>query len=250
MTTTQKEAIQSDITQLENAVNKLNERIITQNKQMERATKVTISSQNDLQGLQNQIQENAGDLDTLKVRLKKIEEISAEISNRYNAKITASEQYIAKLQRDVARLELLVPTETVQQPTTSPKKNVPNIKTAKDVEKILKKQYEKGNFRELIQQATNIMQYTNSNVDMIKIALELRGEAKFQIGDYRGAALDLSNYIEKYPNSERQARAFLLLGDSYVYLKNEAAAMSYYNDCMKTYINTPEGIACAGRIKK
>lgn len=249
VTTTQKEAMEGDIRHLENELNKLNERVGTQNKQMERATKVTISSQNDLQALQSQIQENAGDVDTLKLRLKKIEEISAQSSDRYNAKITANEQYITKLQRDVARLELLTPRETTNQ-ATPPKKNSPNLKTAKDVEKFLKKQYEKGNFKELIQNATNIMESTNSNVDMIKIALEFRGEGKFQLGDYRGAAIDLSNYIEKYPNGEKQARAFLLAGDSYVYLRNEVAAMSYYNDCMKTYINTPEGNACESRLKK
>jgi TolA-binding protein len=55
---------------------------------------------------------------------------------------------------------------------------------------------------------------------MIQIALEYRAESKFRLQDYKGAAIDFSNYIDFYPSAKKYPRALLLAGDSYVYLKN------------------------------
>lgn len=259
VTPAQKEAMQANINELEESVNKLREKIAAQLKQMDHTTRTTLSSQSELQNMQNQLQDNLGEIDALKTRIKKIEEISSTNWERYTAQISANEHTIIKLERQVARLELNATESShalaasASNPSTrnsSANSATNKFKTTKDVSKFLKKEYEKGNFKTVIQQSTAILQSAQSTSDMLAAALEFRAEAKFQLADYRGTVIDLTNYLEQYPHAEKSARALLLLGDSYVYLKNQSVAVSYYNDCIKMYGSTTEGSACSARISK
>lgn len=274
----QGDAMKQDINQLEYSVNQLREKLNTQLNQTERNTRSTLSSQSELQNFQRQLGENLGDIDALKLRVKKIEEVNSATTEQYAEQVRKNEQSITKLEQQVARLELTVaslsesikgsaPKKTTppatppsKAPTPSPSKapasgdkaqNTPlGAKTSADLLNVFKKEYEKGHFQELVQKTSSIIEQKQFGADMRALALEFRGEAKFRLNDYRGSALDLANYVEQYPTADRVSHALLLLGDSYVYLKKQDVASSYYHDCAKRYPDTSEGSACLARVEK
>lgn len=272
VTQSQGDAMKKDISELDYSLNRLREKVNAQLNQTERNTKTALSSQSELQSLQRQLGENAGDIDALKLRLKKIEETTSATIDQYLAQIQQNEKTLTKLERQVANLELAMgnltessngksaikktPTSNTSSPSNSSspaaaKQKLPlGAKTSAELLKIFTKDYEKGLFKELAEKTTTVIQHAQSTADMRALALEFRGEAKFNLKDYRGAALDLANYVEQNPQADRGARAFLLLGDSYVYLKKQDIARSYYRDCVQLFPNTSESQACLARAEK
>ena len=149
------------------------------------------------------------------------------------------------MQKQIARLQLA--TSSRFSYTRKGKLN-PKLKNLVEINKTLKSLLDSGNFKAAIDTATMVLLAHEATDEMLAAALEFRGEARFQLQDYRGAASDLAGVTEVFVNAPRKARALLLTGDSYVYLKNNAIALLYYQDCVKEFPNTPEGKASAGRL--
>jgi tetratricopeptide (TPR) repeat protein len=119
-----------------------------------------------------------------------------------------------------------------------------------DITKSLKSAFDQGNYKQTLELSNTVIHAIETTDDMMQLALEYRAESKFKLRDYKGAAIDLSNYIELFPNTNKYPLALLLAGDSYVYLKNNSMAKSYYQECAKSYSNLAEGKAAAGRLAK
>jgi len=250
VTTAQKEAMQRDIDYLEQETNNLRKHLNAQSKQTIQNTRTTLTSQTEVERLESHIAENSGDVDMLKAKVQNIEENSSSKLERYRASIDMHEKEIEKLQKHIALLEAKNPNvEKKVYPSEKLQKAFQPKKLA-DVESVLKRDYERSWFKNVILKSSMVIQASQSSTEMKESALEFRGEAKFKLSDYSGAVIDLTHFIESYPKAKKRARALLLLGDSYVFLKKNAAAKSYYSECAQTYKNSPEGKVCLDRKEK
>lgn len=246
MTSSKQEQLESRINQLQDQVNQLSTS----------HSKSDLASKNELDDLKNQIQLTQGNVDELNNRLKKIEQssgsstsLTSTTTTPVNSEATPTSENMESndtLKRQAARMQLANDAHAHSNRTG---KLPANIKNAAEAEKALKSEYANGNFKRVEQISTSILNAKNATDSMLATALEYRGEAKFQQHNYKGAAMDLSSFIEKYPSSRRYPRALLLAGDSFVYLKKNDAAMSYYEECAKRYSTHAEGKAAAKRLE-
>lgn len=248
MTSSRQDQLQVSIDKLQEQVSKIKNQLSSKDQQINNTTQTAIASQNEAQNLKDQLQLTQGAVDELKNRLKKIEENAGANSNASTANvvnISNNADSISTLQKQIARLELM----TGARLTYSRKGKLPaKVKNIADLNKLLKSNFDDGNFKQVIDLTTNILSAHDATDQMLSSALEYRGEAKFQLTDYKGAAIDLANVVDIYPNIPRKARALLLLGDSYVYLKNNSIALLYYQDCAKNYAASAEGKAAVSRL--
>lgn len=248
MTSSRQDQLQWSIDKLQEQVAKIQNQLSSKDQQINNTTQTAIASQNEAQSLHDQLQLTQGAIDEIRNRLKKIEEnsgsnTSAAASNVVN--ITNNTDVIATLQKQVARLELRL-NANLNYPRKG--KMPAKIKNNTDLDKSLKTSFDNGNFKQVIDLATSILTAHDATDHMLATALEYRGEAKFQMQDYKGAASDLATLTEVFQNPPRKARALLIAGDSYVYLKNDVIAQLYYQDCVKSFATTPEGKAAASRL--
>ena len=250
VTPAQRAAMQRDINYLDQELSTLQNRMNAQSKQTEQNLKTSLSSQSEVQQLQAEIAENAGEIDSLKKELNKIAEIGSESAERYRASLQIHSKEIEELQKKVAYFDTTYhPTEKKVYPAQKIKDSF-KPKNAADVNRTLKRDYEKGWFKTVVLKSSMVIQSPESKADMIETAIEFRGEAKYKLSDYSAAIVDFTNYLENYPQGSKRSRALLLLGDSYVFLKKSAVAKSYYTECAKLYGKSFEGKACTARLEK
>ncbi|MES2614928.1 MAG: hypothetical protein V4591_05895 [Bdellovibrionota bacterium] len=248
MTSSKQEQLQSSIDKMQDEISKIQTQLSTKDQQINNTTQTALASQNEAQNLRDQLQLTQGAVDEVKNRLKKIEENAGTTSQSNSADVvnlsnnTAS---FATLQKQIARLELMSNSRL----SYARKGKMPaKIKTVTDLNKTLKIHFENANFNEIVTLTTNILTAHDATDQMLAVALEYRGEARFQLQEYKGAATDLAGVTELFPNVPRKARALLLAGDSYVYLKNNPIALLYYDECARNFASTAEGKAAAARL--
>ncbi len=246
ITSSRQDQLQSSISQLQGQVFQLQEQLSKRDQQITNTTQTALSSQSDLESLQTQLQLTQGSVDELKSKIKRIEENSGGNTSEQNViSLNNQTDSLSQIQRQLARIELAANSKI-----GAIRKGVLPQKLHKlvDINKSLKSSFEQGNFKQTIEMSSSVINATDANYAMLQSAIEYRAESKFKMQDYKGAAIDFSNYIELYPNGQKYARALLLAGDSYVYLKNNIIAKSYYQECAKSFPNIPEGKAAAGRL--
>ncbi len=248
ITSERQDQLQKNIDKVQSQLNKIQNNV----QQLSNSEQNLNASQIDLQSLKDQLQLTQGDLLELKNRIKHIEETAGAGSTTVAPDVVnlnhTNNSDISSLQKRLSRVELLL-NDNLFSNTRKGKLPV-KIKNQTVLEDSLKTWLDSGDFKKVILISTQVLNAQDASQSMLGIALEYRGEAKFQMKDYRGAALDLGLYAEKFPKQSRSARALLLTGDSYVYLKNSAAAKFYYQECAKNYGSTAEGKAAADRLGK
>ncbi len=247
MTSSRQDQLQHSIDGLEEKVNKLQGQLAAKDQQINNTTQTALSSQNDVQSLHDQLQLTQGAISELKNKIKTIEQTAGTESSPVAPGVVniSSRPDVSGLQKQIARLELLQNAGL----GWSRKGKMPvKIKNETVLADTLKTQLDNGDFKKAIDLSTMVLTAQSATDSMLAVALDFRGEAKFQLQDYRGAALDLSLVTSRFPTHPRQARALLLTGDSYVYLKNSSVASLYYQDCVKSFGATAEGKAASGRL--
>jgi TolA-binding protein len=246
ITSSRQDQLQSSITQLQGQVFQMQEQLNKREQQITNTTQTVLSSQNDVESLQTQLQLTQGSVDELKAKMKRIEENSGGSPSEQNViSLNNQTDSLTQIQRQLARIELAANSKV----GASRKGKLPaKIHTLAEVNKSLKSSFEQGNFKQTIETSNSVINASDANDAMLQSAIEYRAESKFKTQDYKGSAIDFSNYIESYPNTQKYPRALLLAGDSYVYLKNNSIAKSYYQECAKIFPNLPEGKAAAGRL--
>jgi TolA-binding protein len=252
MTSERQEELQSSIDKLQGQVTRLQSQVSSKDDQIKNTTQTAIDSQTEAQNLKDQLQLTQGALDEVKMRLKKIEETSGSnaladstLIKSEHSDISANSVNIFQIQKKIAILELL----TKYYPNPVRKGKLPaKLKNEKDMNKSIKANMDKGNFKQVVLTTTTILGAADASDSMLALAYEYRGEAKFQMQDYHGAALDLSTELVSFSNTPRKARALLLAGDSYVYLKNNSIAALYYDECAKSFPTETEGKAASSRL--
>ena len=251
MTSERQDTLQSSIDDLKSHVNKLEGQLSSKDAQINNTTQTAIASQTEAQSLKDQLQLTQGAVDELKNKLKKIEENSGTTSatttnlqSQLGGMITNSEN-IFILEKKIALLELKT---NINYSSVRKGKLHPKIKNINDEDKLLKLALDKGDFKSVIAIASSVLSAAEATNLMMATALEYRGEAKFQMKDFKGSATDFATELEYFPNPPRKARALLLAGDSYVYLKNNQIAQYYYQDCVKYFSKESEGKAASARL--
>jgi hypothetical protein len=242
MTSSRQDALQASIDKLQDHITKIESKLSMH----DNTAQSIIESQNETQNIKDQLQLTQGAVDEIKNRLKKIEENAGTANSSNVVTLNADSEAIATLQKQVARLQLA----TNSRFSYTRKAKLPaNIKNAEELSKMLKSLFDAGKFKNMADIATSVLLAHDATDEMLGIALEFRGEARYQMQDYRGSASDLAGVLDAFSNPPRKARALLLAGDCYVYLKNNSIAQLYYQDCVKEFSSTPEGKAAASRLE-
>lgn len=246
MTSSRQDQLQASVTQLQGQVFQLQEQVNKRDQQINNTTQTALSSKSDVESLQTQLQLTQGVVDELKIKIKRIEENAGSLPSESGVvSLNSSPDNLTTIQRQIARLEIAAGSKVA----INRKGKLPaKIKSQADLTKSLKTSFEQGNFKQTIETSNSVLTAADANDGMIQVALEYRAEAKFKSQDFKGAAIDFANYVEMFPMSAKYQRALLLAGDSFVYLKNNNIAKSYYQECAKSFSNTPEGKAAAGRL--
>ncbi|APJ02686.1 tetratricopeptide repeat protein [Silvanigrella aquatica] len=248
MTSSRQDQLQTSLSQLQGQIVQLQEQINKRDQQITNTTQTALSSQNEVESLQTQLQLTQGTVDELKAKIKRIEENAGGNASEQNViSLNNKSDSLTQIQRQIARIEIAA---TSKIGLNKKGKLPPKLTSLAEINKSLKNSFEQGNFKQTIELSSSVLHSADATDDMMQIAVAYRGESKFKLKDYKGAAIDLSNYIELYPNSSKYALSLLLAGDSYVYLKNNEIAKSYYQECAKSYPNLAEGKAAAGRLSK
>lgn len=247
LTSTRQDQLQSSITQLQGQVFQMQEQLNKRDQQITNTTQTALSSKSDVESLQTQLQLTQGVVDELKAKIKRIEETAGGSSAADPNVITlnGASDNMTRIQRQLARLEIAANSRVgINRKGKLPTK----LQSQADISRSLKTSFEQGNFKQTIESSSSVINAAEATDPMIQTAIEYRAEAKFKMQDYKGAAIDFSNYIDFFPSGTKYARALLLAGDSFVYLKNNSIAKSYYQECAKTFPSLPEGKAAAGRL--
>lgn len=237
MTTAQ----EREMSDLQMQVDTLQKQTKQREQQLSSATQTSQSVQTELDALKSQNATLQGGVDELKMRIQKIEETAGSTSEV--SKNDASGESSPLIERRLVRLELLN-AENVPKTAKLPAK----LKDLATLEKLLKTDFDNSRFDDVVKIASLVINSSDAKPQAVALALEYRGEAKFNQRNYRGAALDLSSFIESFPSHKRYPRALLLAGDSFFYLKKAQVALSYYTECKGNYASTAEGKAAAGRM--
>jgi len=249
MTSAREDQLQASIKQLQGQVGQLQTKLDSREQQITNTTKTALSSENDVQDVKNQLLLTQGAVDELKAHLQRIEQTAGATNNSgadQNAvALSANRDLLDHIQRQVAYLELATNARFA---SVRSEKLPAKIKTSAELNKALKHIFELGDFKKVLELASSVLRASSANEAMLQTALEYKAEAKFKLQDYKGAALDFSTYAEVYSGAPKYARALLLAGDSYVYLKNEQVAKSYYQECAQSYATSAEGKAAADRL--
>lgn len=246
MTSSRQDQLQTSLTQIQGQVFQLQEQVNKRDQQITNTTQTALSSKSEVENLQTQLQLTQGIVDELKLKIKRIEENAGGMPAESGViSLGSSPDNLTSIQRQIARLEIAGGAKVA---INRKGKLPPKLSTQSEIAKSLKASFEQGNFKQTIETSNTILAASDANEQMLQNALEYRAEAKFKSQDYKGSAIDFSNYVEMFPSSAKYPRALLLAGDSYVYLKNNTIAKSYYQECAKNFSNTPEGKAAAGRL--
>jgi outer membrane murein-binding lipoprotein Lpp len=248
ITSSRQDQMQTSLSQLQGQIAQLQEQMNKRDQQISNTTQTALSSQSDLESLQTQLQLTQGSVDELKAKIKRIEENSGGSSSEQNViSLNAPSDALTQIQRQIARIEIAASSKVgINRKNKLP----PKMNSLADITKSLKSAFDQGNYKQTLELSNTVIHAIETTDDMMQLALEYRAESKFKLRDYKGAAIDLSNYIELFPNTNKYPLALLLAGDSYVYLKNNSMAKSYYQECAKSYSNLAEGKAAAGRLAK
>lgn len=239
MTTAQ----EKEMSDLQTQVDILQKQSKQREQQLSSATQTSQNVQTDLDDLKSQNAQLQGGVDELKMRIKKIEETAGSTSQAAASTETPSSDALLIIERRIARLELLN-ADTLPKTAKLPAK----LKDVATVEKLLKADFDNSRFDDVIKISSIVINAVDAKPQAVAIALEYRGEAKFNQRNYRGAAIDLSSFVESFPTHKRYPRALILAGDSFFYLKKPQVALGYYSECKSSYTNTAEGKAAGGRM--
>ncbi len=136
------------------------------------------------------------------------------------------EYSIDRLER---RLDRLLEKEDA---TTSRAKLDAKVGTPEKLEKALSTAYAQKDFKKVQSIASGVLA-AKASPSLLEVALRYRGEARFAAQDHSGAASDFSEFVDRFPRSDRYPRALLLAGDSYVYLRKFRLAKSFYSECTR-----------------
>jgi TolA-binding protein len=260
VTSEREELLQANIKSLELKVGDLEKTLVQRDKNFdsvkvntEETRRSTQAAKNEAEDLRRQMALTQGAVDELRIKINRLQEVNGkEEAGQDSLKIDSIAEQNASLERRVSKLELQVSSETKKETKEGPaaKSFVGKFKSPSELSKTLATAFTKKEYKKVIQIASSVLENEQNSLAQQEVALEYRAESYYRSADYENSALDFSEFLTKFPKSERRARALLLGGDSYVYLSQNTTAKSMYEECFKKYPSKEECKAAKERHEK
>lgn len=257
ITSAREESLRRSITQLEGKVQTLEKALADRDEKIK-----TIGSKADyvenassgLEDLRRQLGLTQGAVDELRIKFSRLTEAGAIPGAAVGQETTLGESSLPPegtqdLERRLAALELVIEQLGGAKLKTASKTATPKYKSARELTKTIGGQFAQKNYTK-VNELSDAVLASDLDASYKEIAQLFKAEAAFASENYKGAALEFSNFLTRYPNSERRARALLLAGDSFVYLKQFDTAKSYYRECVQKFPGKQECKASKERLDR
>ena len=262
MSSRREEELQTNIRNLEVKISDVEKQLASRDRNVdalknttEDANRKVQTTKGEMDDLRRQLSLTQGALDELRVKMTRLQETAGSSAGKNitddgaaSGKVADLDDEMTRMERRVARLELSAAPAAERAQKEKPKTAL-KFKTPGELNKSLAAAYVQKDYRKVVTAASDIISSPAAD-DQKEIALDFRGRAYFQLQNYEKAAIDLTEFLEKYPKSDKRPMALLLAGDSFVYLKQLRAAKSYYAECVKIHPEREECKASKERLEK
>jgi tetratricopeptide (TPR) repeat protein len=257
ITSAREESLRRSITQLEGKVEVLEKALAERDEKIKTIgskAEYVESASSGLEDLRRQLGLTQGAVDELRIKFTRLTETGAPGGTVPGSVSGLGESSLPPespqdTERRLAALELAIEQLSGAQMKQPSKSETPAYKSTRELTKAIGGQFAQKNYTKVNEMADAVL---NSDLDASykEIALLFKAEAAFASENYKSAALEFSNFLTRYPNSERRARALLLAGDSFVYLKQFDTAKSYYRECVQKFAEKQECKASKERLDR
>lgn len=258
MTTRREEEMKASIAKLEMKVNELNSQlpknIENVRNEAENTQKHFQATKSDIEDLRKELSLSQGAIDELRVKLSRVQEASVNVSDKGTgpAKNAELDEFLIQVSRRLARVELLAQNlkDKVEHQKKDPRaEKQGKYKTVNELGKALAAAFVGKDYKKVISIASPVIS-SDASREQVEVALQFRGEAYFALQDYEHAAADFSEFVDRFPRSEKKPRALLLSGDSYIHLKQPYTARSFYGECVRNFADREECKASKDRLTR
>lgn len=110
-----------------------------------------------------------------------------------------------------------------------------------------KDQFEAGKFEDAVETFTQYLK--NSKAKKTEEATYLRGEAYYNLKQYKKAIVDLSKFPEKYTKSKRMPAALYKIALAFEAMNMKEDAKGFYQELYDKYPKSPEGKKAKSKLK-
>lgn len=195
----------------------------------EDVTRKAQGTKSDVEDVRRQLELTQGALDELQTKFSKYTmsgRTTSVGSDDVAIRISEIEFSLDRMER---RLERLIIAPDASKPKG---KLPPKLDTTEKAEKALFTAFSQKDIKKTLALSSQILD-ANPARGLYEVALRYRGEARFATQDYAGSASDFGEFVDKFPSNDKYARALLLAGDSFVYLRKFRLAKSFYTECTR-----------------
>lgn len=257
ITTRKEEEMRASIQALERRMAEMNsslpKNLENVKNEAENAQKRMQANRSELDELRKEIALSQGAIDELRVKFSRVQESSAQLSDGTapvgNTGNKGLEETVAELSSRVARAEMLLQNIKERSEQKKDPKTKAKYKNANELGKALAAAFVAKDYKKVVSIATPVID-ANASKEQLELAYQFRGEAHFALQNYERAASDFTEFVDRFPKSDKKARALLMTGDSFVYLKQPYVAKGFYSECVKKYAEREECKASKERLAR
>ncbi len=186
----------------------------------------------DVEDVRRQLLLTQGALDELQTKFSRFTSAAktgSTTNDEVVIRISEIEYALDKLDR---RMERIQAREELFASATNKTKLSAKLDTPEKLEKALSTAFSAKDYKKTQSMASQVLLVSSGPV-LEELALRYRAEAHFANQEYSSAALDFSEFVDRFPRNSKYPRALLLAGDSYVYLRKFRLARSFYTECTR-----------------
>jgi TolA-binding protein len=259
MSSSREEALRSSIDKLETKVAALEKELAVRDEKIKTIGSKTAAGESASAGLEEvkrQISMTQGAVDELRVKLSRIGEAGTAEGNAGSvtteSDVGENHDKLADLERRIAKLEQGQPGAkgaAKGEAKGGAAKPNPKYASAKELAKVLGGHFSKKEYAKVESLSSEVLA-SGLGADYKETALMFKAEAAFSSENYKASAADFSEFLRKYPTSDRRPRALLLAGDSHVYLKQLDTAKVQYKECVDKFAKKQECVAAKERLER
>ena len=255
MTSAREEKLNSEIATLKAKIEKMEKSLQNSGEEAQGDTK---RARVDIQNNKGSIEETKqrlslqdGAINELAVKLNRLQEMVGQMgtgtggAERDTSSSADAELLMNELQERVTKLELRFAAGGSAGNVKAMK--IPSVASLK---KTFSKNQRLKKFQKSISYASQVLAQPEVTQQQKEVALYFRAEAYFHSKKFSNSAVDYSEFIESFPESEYLARALVLGGDSFFYIGKKDFAVKYYKQCVNKFPESAEANSSKERIQK
>ena len=211
----------------------------------EQQAKTIFALQGRVDALSDELNLMQGKFDEIQHDFKKYKQNSNETGDGKKEQDVYLKEELFKIHR---RLEEQEVRTRVQTERKNEGQVLKKFKTESALHKSLENDLVTAKYDRLIVSASQVIEASDVTDAMRATALFYRGEAFYHEKKYDHAAIDFLDFIAKNNKDVRIQRAYLLLGDCFIYLNKKVSARYNYRNCVDKDSQSSEGKACEERL--